>query len=67
MVLVVYSPLLCFMPILSKLDNNIIITQNQLIKDDETLVSAAETFEAGFFSFGNSTPILWHMVQEHIT
>nr|BAF98591.1 CM0216.570.nc [Lotus japonicus] len=41
------------MPLLSS-QNYITVTQNQSIQDDETLVSAEGTFEAGFFSLGNS-------------
>ncbi|XP_057456456.1 G-type lectin S-receptor-like serine/threonine-protein kinase At4g27290 isoform X1 [Lotus japonicus] len=52
-VLVIYSFLFCFMPLLSS-QNYITVTQNQSIQDDETLVSAEGTFEAGFFGLGNS-------------
>ncbi|KAK7323365.1 hypothetical protein VNO77_26836 [Canavalia gladiata] len=46
---IVCSCSFCFMPIFSILT----ITPNQSIQYDDTLVSLAGTFEAGFFSFGN--------------
>ena len=42
--------LFCFMPTFSKLNT---LTPNLFIQYNETLVSAAGTFEAGFFNFGD--------------
>ncbi|KAK7324622.1 hypothetical protein VNO77_28337 [Canavalia gladiata] len=49
-VLVLCSLLFHFIPSFNSIDT---IAPGQSIKDDKTLVSAGETFEAGFFNFGD--------------
>ncbi|RHN65876.1 putative protein kinase RLK-Pelle-DLSV family [Medicago truncatula] len=52
--LIVCTFLFCSMPTLSKQNTFTTIAPNQFMQFGDTLVSAAERYEAGFFNFGDS-------------
>ncbi|KAI5410760.1 G-type lectin S-receptor-like serine/threonine-protein kinase At4g27290 isoform X1 [Lathyrus oleraceus] len=53
LMLMVFTFFFCSMPTFSKQNTFTTIAPNQFIQYSDTLVSAGETFEAGFFNFGD--------------